>query len=396
MAQPESYGDSPYFQPRDDAESAGSNDPDAVGTNAIRALLLGLMLSNAQEALFGLEEPLAAVGLARDVRAITGWDDRVRSVQRAEFLLSDAGIPLGIDVRPDRPSGDYSEVRRNLWRLARISPQDPSTSVAWLISVMQSAPNRVDGVAAAAALSHWRRPRATTEVPVSLTDAREVLSRAALGADPVAQEVALAARHDRLGSQRYLPDEEPEPLLMPEDVEQTKFSVAIHGTFGWSENWWYRGGDFHAHIVGSIRRNLYSGGAPFSWSGGYWRPSRQQAAQRLIEWAAAMSAGQLDTAFAHSYGGEVALRSTTGAVTYDRLVLLSVPVHNDYDIAWRSIGRAQSLRLKFDLVLAAARARQRFGPNVQENILDLYPWRHSATHDPELWTKRSIHTLLGL
>lgn len=394
MTESGTFNSDPHFQPRADADAAGSDDLDAVGTNAIRALLLGLMLSDAQEALFGLEGQLEVVGLERGVPAVSGWDHRLETAARADSLLRNLDVPLSLGPRGESPSRDYSSERTYLWVNARNSPTDPAASIAWLRTVMYSAPHRVDGVAAAAALSHWRRPKGATEVPGFLRDAREVLNRAARGDDAAAREVALAARRTGLARPGSAAEEDSEATRWKATPAQC--SVTIHGTWAWRGDWWYPGGDFHSFVAKSVRPNLYAGGAPFSWSGGYFTKSRKKAAQRLARWSADIAGSQLDTAFAHSYGGGIALMSTTSGASYDRLILLSVPVHNDYDIEWRKIGKAQSVRLSFDLVLAAARARQRFGANVDELVLPLYPWSHGATHDPALWTKESIQQSLGL
>lgn len=78
------------------------------------------------------------------------------------------------------------------------------------------------------------------------------------------------------------------------------------------------------------------------------------------------------------------------------LVLLSVPVHSDYDVEWSHIQRPQSVRIQFDLVLAAARARQRFGANVQEHVVPAYSWEHSVTHDPNFWAEHDLQRRLNL
>ena len=386
--------DQRYFDPRADAESAGADDLDAVGTNAIRALLLGLMLSDAQDALFGLEGELEVVGLDRDVPAVAGWDDRIETAARADTLLRNTNVPSSLGPAYEQPSGEFSTPRMELWANARSAPADAATSITWLRAVMYSAPSRVDGIAAAAALSHWRRPKEAREVPGFLTDARQVLNRGARGRDVAGQEVALAARRTGIARPGSAAEEDDEPTRWRATPD--RHSVTVHGTWAWRGDWWYPGGDFHSFVAKSIRPNLYSGGAPFSWSGGYFKKSRKKAAQRLARWVLDVGGGHLDTAFAHSYGGGIALMSTASGANYDRLVLLSVPVHNDYDIEWRNIGKAQSVRLRFDMVLAAARARQRFGANVDELVLPLYPWSHGATHDPGLWATQSIQQKLGL
>jgi hypothetical protein len=65
-------------------------------------------------------------------------------------------------------------------------------------------------------------------------------------------------------------------------------------------------------------------------------------------------------------------------------VLLSTPV-DSVPIEWRNIGRAQSLRIHLDLVLLAARRRQRFTENVEEFYLPQWFWSHSDSHEPTIW-----------
>ena len=76
----------------------------------------------------------------------------------------------------------------------------------------------------------------------------------------------------------------------------------------------------------------------------------------------------LNTVFAHSYGGIIALYASTFGLKMNEVVLLSVPVEN-IPVEWRNIGRAVSLRIHMDLVLLAARRRQLFTENVEEHHL---------------------------
>ena len=352
------------------------------------------MLSNAEAAMFGLDDQFGAVGLERDVPGIKGWEERLEVAARADQYLSSRDVPTSLAPNLDPPSLDLAEQRTDLWSLARTTPEDPATSVAWLRALMYASPGGPDGVAAAAALSHWRRPKGATAVPGFLEDARLVLNRASEAQGGPAQEIALAARRVGIARPGSAPEEDNQVTAWK--ATPAKLSVAIHGTWAWRGDWWYPGGDFHSYVQQDVRPNIYAGGAPFSWSGGYFKKSRSKAAQRLARWAQDVAGNRMDSAFAHSYGGAIALMSTASGAKYDRLVLLSVPVHNDYDIEWRHIGQPQSVRLSFDIVLAAAGARQRFGANDDELVLPLYPWSHGATHDPQLWADRSIASTLGL
>lgn len=385
------------FQPRSDAASAGEVDADAVGTNAMRALILGMLLTDAQTALFGLDDELARVGVSRQTPAVLGWDARLEAADASDSILSryDADNPERTS-QSDGAERPFLEQRTDLWEGLQNS-SDPADAIAWLRLVMASGPETVDGVAAASALSHWRRPSKGARVPAFLNEAREMLRTASEDPNSVAGEIALAARGTGIGRRREAADEERLPNAWKMVDESTDgLSIMVHGTWAWRGSWWYPNGDFHTYAKGGIRPNVYSGGAPFSWSGAYLRKSRRVAATRLARWVHDVSGGQVDTVFAHSYGGAIALESTTSGARYRTAVLLSVPVHRNYDIEWRHIERPVSVRLSFDLVLAAARARQRFPANVDELVLPLYPWRHGATHEPELWTEHDIANKLSL
>lgn len=388
---------SEFFQPRPDPSSAGEIDPDAVGTNAMRALILGMLLTNAQGALFGLEAELEAVGIGGEMPAVTGWEARLETAEASDSLLRqlDAGDP-GAEGRTTRSERPYLDQRTALWENVAES-SDPADAIAWLRLVMASGPQTVDGVAAAAALSHWRRPSKGARVPKFLDDAREMLRVAAEAADPVAREIALAARGTGLGRRGDANQESALPnAWKPVDGPSEGLSTMVHGTWAWRGDWWHPSGDFHEFVRVDVRPNVYCGGAPFSWSGAYLSKSRRVAAARLARWVADLSGGSLDTVFAHSYGGAITLESTTFGARFRTAVMLSVPVHRNYDIEWRNIERPLSVRLNFDLVLAAARARQRFPANVDELVLPLYPWRHGATHQPALWSAHDIATKLSL
>ena len=103
----------------------------------------------------------------------------------------------------------------------------------------------------------------------------------------------------------------------------------------------------------------------------------------------------LNALFAHSYGGIIALNATTHGLKVKDLVLLSVPAEN-VPVEWRNIERAVSLRIHMDLVLLAARRPQYFTENVEENYLPYWFWRHSDSHDPEIWQSEKCPQLLGL
>lgn len=105
--------------------------------------------------------------------------------------------------------------------------------------------------------------------------------------------------------------------------------------------------------------------------------------------------GPLNSVFAHSYGGVIALKATMYGLVIKDLVLLSVPAEN-VRVEWRSIERAVSLRIHMDLVLLAARRPQRFTENVEEHYLPHWFFNHGDSHDPALWRKEESARRLKL
>ncbi|WP_327089195.1 hypothetical protein OIE66_00825 [Nonomuraea sp. NBC_01738] len=186
-------------------------------------------------------------------------------------------------------------------------------------------------------------------------------------------------------------------IVPPEEA----VSTMIHGTWGWRGGWWRpRSGDFHTFILNSHRPNLYSGGATYSWSGRYNVGDRRLAVSDFCAWAGEPAvAGQgIQTLFAHSYGGEVAVRAALAGAQVSELVLLSVPVnrHIRKVITDRPGIRVVDVRLRLDPVLALARnIRQRVppGPNVASVLLKFWRLDHGATHKEHVWKKEAIAEL---
>jgi pimeloyl-ACP methyl ester carboxylesterase len=169
----------------------------------------------------------------------------------------------------------------------------------------------------------------------------------------------------------------------------------IHGTFAFTEGWWFPGGDFHQYVKATVRPNLYDLKDTFWWSGRYKPKDRNMGTERLVGWLSAKGDPEVDTVFAHSYGGAVALQATTQGLRMKTAVLLSVPVGN-YEVEWRNIGRAVSLRIHCDLVLLAARTKQRFTANVEEHWLDSWFVHHGSSHDPDVWATEGWARTLGI
>lgn len=219
------------------------------------------------------------------------------------------------------------------------------------------------------------------------------IERGVRSPDSTTRELALSVR-----LQRSEDDLEPgERLGRSSSVAAgEQLATMVHGTWGWKGDWWYPGGGFHSFIKRHHRPRLYDAGMEFSWSGAYSQRQRAIAGERFSRWV--HSADGLRTAFAHSYGGEVAARAVNRGALVLELVLMSAPVNGHHLAALDRVGRTVDVRLDFDLVLMFARERQRLPArkDVKEFIVPGYFWQHGATHDPQLWHDQGIASQVNL
>jgi hypothetical protein len=388
------------YAPRRGVESAGASDIQSRLTNSARALALGALLSGRKTALTGIGGDLELLGVPLGIAAPGGWAGRNEVLSASDFVLDLVGVLddvteseasqrtpfLGRSVVPR-----FSTARVALWqRIEQATRPSSAEAYAWLRLLMaEEDPLLV--ASASSALSHWRKPREDERaIPRTFLIARDRLRYSIDDADELVSAIAQAT----LGEMPSRIRESWQPTR-PRGRQGENISLIIHGTFAWPERWWFPGGDFHEFVRNNVRSNVYSEGDCFSWSGRYKSRDRRVGAERLTYWLEAKGNPRLDTVFAHSYGGAVALQSTMRGVSMDTLVLLSVPVH-DYEVEWRYIHRAVSLRIHCDLVLLAARAKQRFTANVEENLLDSWFVRHDMSHSSTIWASRDLATTMGL
>ena len=191
----------------------------------------------------------------------------------------------------------------------------------------------------------------------------------------------------------YKPASDPDPRS-PSDAVSTSPSVStmIHGTWAYMGDWWRpRVGDFHRFIGDKYRRNLYSGGAHFHWSGNYKERHRARAAEFFAEWVTDRAPAGIQSLFAHSYGGEIAARALAIGTPIQELILLSTPVTSHVKAAAQSSARLIDIRLPFDPVLALELRRQRIPLNHNVTMV-LTSWRldHGATHKESVWLADDI------
>ena len=256
--------------PRADDDAVVDPSPSGVATTAARALALGAALTSS-DALFGIEEDLAEVGIERLPPYWGGWGDRQALFERSDAIL--AAHDVLADVRDrEQPDGPIAvddgvaperDPRRAVWAQVASEPT-PENAVAFLRMLMTDR-EPVASAAAAAALSHWRHDR-RFRPPEALTRARQ-LTQAHLRS-PALSHARSPPR--RVGSGVRMPRLRPSRCqnMWKEDTGDS-LSTMVHGTHAYIGTWWYPGGNFHTYVKAHLRPDLYSGGQAYSWSGRY-------------------------------------------------------------------------------------------------------------------------------
>ncbi len=176
-------------------------------------------------------------------------------------------------------------------------------------------------------------------------------------------------------------------------------AVLVHGTiFNWHgqplEEWWRpTTGDLHAYLKRGALPGLYAGSDYFRWSGGWNDYAREEAADKLVEWLKARAIHTPDV-IAHSHGGNVSMLASH-QVGFNKLILLSCPVH------WPAYqpGKTRdvlSIRIKWDLVIMADGAAQRFPRQmgIREKVLPLWFTAHDASRRSQTWAAQRLEQLL--
>lgn len=248
--------------------------------------------------------------------------------------------------------------------------------------------------------SRWVSTATLSADPSDLLSAIRVLARqridlARRSGDPITRQLAAAAFLYRPGdSGSFVPTST--TLL---DSRRDATSTMVHGTWGWKGNWWYPGGDFHKFIRDGHRSRLYDAGQEFSWSGAYKKKHRAIGGERFKRWADAVGGTDgLGTVFAHSYGAEVVARAVNNGAVIDEAVFLSAPIHDHHLYMLDRVRNVVDVRLKNDIVLRLARARQKLPDrdNLRTHIIDRSLWSHGASHHPDVWQSENIAKLVRL
>jgi hypothetical protein len=366
----------------------------AVQSQAALLLLLGRQLRGDDAALLaraaatesqGFVDPVPDDDLREfQVPHLRPTGERI-SVRRVSARLEET---FGSDI-PTTPAGVAKSrgLKRPLTQLADQLYSNPDPLIAaQLMEACLRSPEQLTRVAAAASYFELStQPKRLIKILADGTQSGDELVRNVAA-------VALARVSPDHARLRQLTKGSP----IKSDRKASRTSLMVHGTFAKFNEWWQPGGDFHEFIRGMVRPDLYGARDRFDWSGGYSDAARALAATELRDWVNARNLAGLDI-FAHSYGANVAMLASQSGLTIGTLVMMSCPVHiHKYSPNPNAITRAVSVRVHLDLVILADRGGQRFNhPNIEEHVLPVW-FDHSATHEPKVWRKHNVKTMLAL
>ena len=322
-----------------------------------------------------------AVGLPRELGQI---------VQTGGVSLEEAVAPLEVDAEsyvaaPERrfPSELGAEMTQ------RLIDRPQAATAAALVEVNLHSNSRLVRTSAAVAALDTAGGAQRADVVATLVD----------GADA---RDALTRQIARIGLARVNPEHDKLAHLVGRAAELTgtdrpsHTAVLTHGTFATRTRWWRPGGDFYTYLDGLVPPlNLHD--PSFQWSGLYSDPARQLAAQQLTAWLVDQGLQQPDL-FAHSHGGTVGNLATRGGAEFERLLLLSWPVHTQWFPDFTQVQRIIDIRVRLDLVIIADRGGQTFTPPAAYRAKvtsHLNGWfDHGATNDPAYWQQHDLPAAL--
>ena len=117
------------------------------------------------------------------------------------------------------------------------------------------------------------------------------------------------------------------------------------------------------------------------------------AAQQLVDWLAGFGLHTPDM-FAHSHGGTVANLATRRGQQFDRMVLMSWPVHGEWFPDFTKLRIVVDIRVNLDLVILADRGGQTYVPPAafrSKVVSHINGWfNHSDTNTPAYWDKYGL------
>jgi hypothetical protein len=303
--------------------------------------------------------------------------------------VREAVAPLGLDLRTldDRalrlPASTSAELTRQL-----IDRPTATTAAALVEANLHSDSLLVRTSAAVAALDTTGPRDDVLDRLVEGARSRDALTRE-IGRVGVAR---VAPQHPIL--RRFVAQPGPQPLTAT--AAGGGVAVLTHGTFAVNTQWWRPGGTLYRYLD-ALTPPLNLHDPSFRWSGQYSDGARQLAAQQLLEWIAA---GGLQTPdmFAHSHGGTVAHLATQRGQEFDRVVLMSWPVHAEWFPDFTKLRVVIDIRVHIDLVILADRGGQTFRPPPafsDKVVSHVNGWfNHGDTNNPSYWERYDLPAAL--
>jgi len=253
-------------------------------------------------------------------------------------------------------------VKGALWRSAEYS-HNPSDAVALLrtATLPEFEPSDIEQVAAAASLfclgAEEEQPRLAA-FACSSNQLVAGIASAALGTQPGTQQRTQQRPATRAASSSA---SRASDALPSSGGGSDATSIAIHGTGDQLDEpgdaWWHPTTALSALVRSRATPSLYSGDDNFRWTGGYSDLDRDSAARELVTWQRRQGLDRLDTIFAHSHGGNIALSALNDFGSCSLLVLMHTPVVPREAEEWQAlasrVGRVLDCRTRMDLVVLA-------------------------------------------
>lgn len=210
--------------------------------------------------------------------------------------------------------------------------------------------------------------------------------------DPLVQEIAAPLVFYPYNETYDIPEPDRDELANRDPSHET--SVTVHGT--WArlspDGWFKRTSALHQHLTAKASPNLFQGSNYFRWTGAYHRLDRRFGAYEFAWWKQVEQVGPIDTVYAHSHGGNVALNLLASGEQVRLLVLLHTPVLSRTDKAWErirsNVQRVVVMRTRADLVMLADGLRTGSSMNLLQHQL---PHRQVMPHwkEKDSWFSHS-------
>lgn len=355
------------LEPVPGVASFRDDSPSAIASRAAQYLGMSAYAFGGDDLALAMQEDADALGVPHVGPAspqLEGWFEENRLDNLTDQALRHhAGTSWDGGFDPEAAAALWEEL--NATHL-------PTTLLA-LLNYAQRSDQRLESVAAAGSLAIVTG-RQTSAPPETLLLGLE-------SADPLTRGVAAALAGWETAGPSSSGDTARERIVGPT-------SVPIHGTWGLvTDTGWHKPhSPLHDHLRSSVTPNLYSDDTYFVWSGEYSEQGRADGARDLALWRDLVSdAGWLDTVYAHSHGGNVALSSLANGNQIKMLVLLHTPAIHRSDEEWatirRNVGGVIAMRTRMDLVVLGDSLRHfqnrlKFNPRNLPHFPVVGHWAH--------------------